>query len=194
MEFAMGTNYYFMTRNKELVYKYFAVKKSWGIVDREWRVVEEPFIGYKIHLNKLSYGWKPLFQVHEAFRTFSQLQKFYATHSNDLQIFDEYGTEFDWKEYKKQILDHSAQKPEPMKWHYGIGLWPGSGRKRLYHDRCKPEEAEFWTPIDHVEYIKTKHAAEKMYCLGDRWGIVDFYMEYWNDPDYPVDWTEEEFS
>ena len=55
----MGTNYYFMSRNKEL-----------------------------IHLNKLSCGWRPLFQKHRAFDSFRKLEAFYREHQADLEIYD----------------------------------------------------------------------------------------------------------
>jgi len=61
----MGTNYYFMSRNKEL-----------------------------IHLNKLSCGWRPLFQKHRAFDSFRELEAFYREHQADLEIYDEYGRQY----------------------------------------------------------------------------------------------------
>ena len=53
----MGTNYYFMSRNKELMQTYFAEKSEWGVLGEEYTIVDEPYLGYRCHLNKLSCGW-----------------------------------------------------------------------------------------------------------------------------------------
>lgn len=60
----MGTNYYFMSRNKELMQTCFADKSEWGVLGEEYTIVDEPYLGYRCHLNKLSCGWRPLFQKH----------------------------------------------------------------------------------------------------------------------------------
>ncbi|MGN0495327.1 MAG: hypothetical protein ACI4GW_03800 [Lachnospiraceae bacterium] len=53
----MGTNYYFMSKNKELMQTCFAGKTECGVLEEEYSIVDEPFLGYRCHLNKLSYGW-----------------------------------------------------------------------------------------------------------------------------------------
>ena len=58
----MGTNYYFISRNKELMQTYFAEKSEWGVLGEEYTIVDEPYLGYRCHLNKLSCGWRPLFR------------------------------------------------------------------------------------------------------------------------------------
>ncbi len=136
----MGTNYYFMTRNKELAHKHFAVETDWGVTDMEYEIVDSKFLGYKIHLNKLSCGWRPLFQRHKAFKTWKELEEFYKAHS----------------------------------------------------ERCKPEEAELWIPLDHVKYFETEKAAKKKFGAYSHYIFDDF--KHWNDPDYPIDWTEGDFS
>ena len=87
----MGTNYYFMSRNKELMQTYFADKSEWGVLGEEYTIVDEPYLGYRCHLNKLSCGWRPLFQKHRAFDSFRELEAFYREHQEDLEIYDEYG-------------------------------------------------------------------------------------------------------
>ena len=69
----MGTNYYLMTRNKQLAHKYFAVENDWGITDEEYKIVDDPYLGYEIHLNKCSCGWRPLFQRHKSFKSWEEL-------------------------------------------------------------------------------------------------------------------------
>ena len=66
----MGTNYYFMSRNKELMQTCFAEKSEWGVLGEEYTIVDEPYLGYRCHLNKLSCGWHPLFQKHKMFDSF----------------------------------------------------------------------------------------------------------------------------
>ena len=80
-----------------------------------------------------------------------------------------------------------------MKWYYGIDpiqALCGSTRKNLYHDRCAPLEADFWIPINHVEYARTEKEARRKFGLGDDW----YEVEYRNDPDYPIDWVEGDFA
>ena len=86
----MGTNYYFMSRNKELMQTCFAEKSEWGVLGEEYTIVDEPYLGYRCHLNKLSCGWRPLFQKHKMFDSFQKLEMFYREHQTDLEIYDEY--------------------------------------------------------------------------------------------------------
>ena len=105
----MGTNYYMITKNKDLVRQYF---------DNEYELTDVPDFHYEIHLNKLSCGWKPLFQNHKAFRTFKELEKFCFEHKDDLSFKDEYGRSYSFEEYKKDMVEHSERTPEPVKWVY----------------------------------------------------------------------------
>lgn len=194
----MGTNYYLMTRNKQLARKYFAVEHDWGITDEEYEIVDDPYLGYEIHLNKCSWGWRPLFQMHKPFKSWKELERFYLDHADGLEIYDEYGEQFSWDQYKKKIFDHAAREPEPMKWYYGIDplskTFTDNPKPRLYHDRCEPEEADFWIPIDHVKYFESEKKAK------ERFGVYDYPvfqdLNYWNDdnPEYMIDWTEGDFS
>ena len=34
----------------------FAVENDYGITDEEYEIVDEPYLGYQVHLNKLSCG------------------------------------------------------------------------------------------------------------------------------------------
>lgn len=185
----MGTNYYLMTKNKELVHSYF---------DTEYEIVDEPDFGYRIHLNKLSYGWKPLFQCHnKAYKTWNELEQFYYDYNSDFDIYDEYGTYYEFKEYKQEILDHAAREPEPVMWVYDfepieLKFHPESALKRLHIRRCNPEEADLWIPFDHVRYKETEEAAREKYKVWDY--IIFNDIKYCNDPDYPIDWVEGEFA
>ena len=72
----MGTNFYLMSRNKKLIREHFAVETEYDIKDIEYAIVDEPYLGYEIHLNKLSCGWHPLFQRHKTIKTFKELEEF----------------------------------------------------------------------------------------------------------------------
>ena len=47
----MGTNFYFMCTDKSLVRENFAINEEWGVHDEEYEIVDEPYLGYSIHLN-----------------------------------------------------------------------------------------------------------------------------------------------
>ena len=72
----MGTNFYLMSRNKKLMREYFAVETEYTIKDIEYEIVDEPYLGYNVHLCKLSAGWRPLFLRHKTISTFKELEEF----------------------------------------------------------------------------------------------------------------------
>lgn len=177
----MGTNYYFMTKEKNLVRKHFP--------SNEYEIVDEPFLGYKIHLNKLSCGWRPLFQKHKPFETFMDLKKFYYANYDYLSIFDEYDQLYPWDEYEQVVTDHADIEPEPVRWVFKPSKLFGES-PYLHTVRCEPEEADLWTPFNHTEYVRTeRESARKFGCQS--W---DSEMDYTADPKYPFDWVSGEFS
>lgn len=188
----MGTNYYFLTKDKKLARTYFAESSKYGndIISSEYEIVDEPMLGYKIHLNKCSCGWKPLFQKHKCFETFTDLKKFYKDHYDILWVYDEYDRLYSWNEYEELVIDHANIKPRPVKWIYDYDeLFLRNGRY-LHTVNCKPEEADIFTPFNHAEYSRTEQeAAQKFGC--------DIYLsnlDYTPDPDYPFDWVSGQFS
>lgn len=187
----MGTNYYFMCRDKELVQENFAIKETWGVYGEEYEIVDEPYLGYKIHLNKLSCGWRPLFQRHKAFKTFNELNKFYFSNKDKLEIYNEYGEKFMWDEYFDRVYRHSLRERVPQKWVYEPDKIFSDERPTLHTVSCSEEEAEIFIPYDHILYAKTEKEARKRFKVWERY---DFSVNYWNDPDYLFDWTEGEFS
>ena len=157
----MGTNYFFMSRNKEL-----------------------------IHLNKLSCGWRPLFQKHSAFDSFRKLEAFYREHQADLEICDEYGRQYSWEEYFETVYAHSRCHPEPVKWVYEVNPKSSDKKPHLRTVGCSEEEAELYSPFNHIEYEKTLQKARRKFGVYERsYGDT----KYWDDPDYLFDWTEGEF-
>lgn len=188
----MGTNYYFLSKNKELIQDSFAINKSWGISGEEYRIVDEPYLGYKIHLNKTSGGWRPLFQSHRVFKTFKELEQFYQEHRADLEIYDEYGDKYSWEEYFQKIYNHSIRKRESFKWVYETDELFSYRGQILHPVPCSEEEAELYQPYDHVVYKETEEEARKRLKVYERSPYIN--EKFWNDPDYLFDWTEGEFS
>lgn len=189
----MGTNYYLITKNSDIAHKYFANNDMYGTWDEEYVLRDIPDFHYEMHLNKLSYGWRPLFQIHKVFRSFTELENFYKEHKSDLTINDEYDNEYTWDEYKEKIFSHINGEPTPMKWYYKEDpVFGKPGQKYLMTEECDPEEAELWIPFSHTEYSETEHKAQIKYGITDQfWNWRDRYKE---DPDYMIDWVEGEFS
>ena len=111
-----------MTTNKELVHRYFP---------GEYEIVEEPYLGYEIHIGKRSYGWKPLFQWHKnAYTSVSEMMQFIREHP-EIQIFDEYGDSFSVDQLKEELVDWAECQEKRVIEYEGVG--------------------KIQAPIDHVE-------------------------------------------
>lgn len=178
----MGTNFYFMSRNKELMQTCFG---------GEYIIVDEPYFGYRCHLNKLSCGWRPLFQKHKAFDTFRKLEAFYREHQADLEIYNEYRMIYSWEDYYELVYEHSRLEPEPMKWVYNAIPAFVDKNPHLRTVMCNKEEVDIYAPFNHVEYEESLKKARLKFDVHDR---IFSDIKYWNDPDYLFDWTEGEFS
>lgn len=187
----MGTNFYLMSKNREFIRDNFAVRTDWGVVDKEYDITDDPYLGYEIHLNKLSYGWRPLFQRHKAFKTFKELDCFFHQNASELEIYDEYGKKFLWQEYFERVYGHSMRKKEYCKWVYEKDLFFKDEKPTLHTVLCTEDEAEICIPFNHILYFQTENAARKKFGVYQRYS---FEMRYWNDPDYQFDWTEGDFS
>lgn len=155
----IGTNFYMMTTNKELVKKHFS---------NEYEIVDEPYLGYEIHIGKRSAGWKPLFEEHKhAYDSVEGLLKFLENNRDDIRIFNEYREEFDINGLKeKLIMWADRQKKRKLKYENG---W-------LTED----ENGEIDSPIDHVEYSKIDPCSY-------------LNIKYWHDKD-GYDFTDRSFS
>ena len=188
----MGTNYYFLTRDKALAQECFARKTDYWVENKEYRLVDDLYLAYEIHICKFSCGWRALFQGHHCYNTLKELERFYLERIDQLEIYDEYQRPITWNELREAAIMRAEFSPVPHKWVYDLNpLRRLSDKKALYTVSCAPEEAELWTPFDHVIYQKTEMDA----C--NRLHLPPTYIwrvKYWNDPDYPVDWTEGEFS
>lgn len=186
----MGTNFYFMSKDKKLMRENFAVETEYGIHDVEYEIVDEPYLGYEVHLNKLSGGWRPLFQSHKNITTFKELEKFYLRNNSSLEIYDEYGRRYTWNQYRDKIYRHSQCRRKPFRWVYAVDPFFNDCEPRLHTVPCEEKDADIYMPFSHNEYMKKEHLARQRFHVYERaWCDA----KYWEDPDYPFDWTEGEF-
>ena len=119
----MGTNFYMMTTDKELVHECFP---------DEYEIVEEPYLGYRIHIGKRSSGWRPLFEAHKkAYSSISEMIQFLVEHPS-INIYDEYGTSYAIAQLKEELIN-----------------WAANQEKRMIH--YDDYTGEIKAPLDHVE-------------------------------------------
>lgn len=128
----MGTNFFFFTKNKEAAQRYFG--ESWFLVD-------DPELGYSIHIAKISCGWLPLFQAHEKCRSVEDLLNAFS--SGEFYIYDDARDRYTWEEFDAEVLHHNG----------GIdGAIPkkttNPGKKGLFSDPNMPDHV----PVSHFEY------------------------------------------
>ena len=138
----------------------------------------------------MSCGWRPLFQRHKNIKTFKELEDFCLKNINVVGIYDEYGKKYTWKQYYDRVYSHSQRKPEPFKWVYEIDTIFNDSRPTLHVVHCTEQEAEIHIPFCHKEYDEQEKQAQRRFHVYERsWRDA----KYWEDPDYPFDWTEGEF-
>lgn len=128
----MGTNYFFFTRNKEVVLKYFG---------RSYELVDIPEFGYEIHVAKTSSGWLPLFQAYHNCRSVEDLLTAYK--SGEFRIYDEYGEDLSWEDFVKTVLSHNGGVADAIpKKDYKSDL------NSPFYDKNMPNHI----PVSHFEY------------------------------------------
>lgn len=99
----MGTNYYFKVNTPVTNIILYSVKKCkflGGLSD----IIEDKL---KIHICKLSYGWKPLFQKTKYYYSFNSMLEFYNDSKKDLTIINEYDKIITLKEFLDIVNSHS---------------------------------------------------------------------------------------
>lgn len=152
----MGTNFYLMSKSKKLIRKYFAVETEYGITDEEYEIVDEPYLGYCVHINKLSAGWRPLFQRHKTIKTFKELEDFCLKNNSVNGIYDEYGKKYTWKQYFDRVYNYSQCSEGPYKWVYEIDMFFKDRDPTLHIVSCSEQEAEIYMPFNHRVYAETE--------------------------------------
>lgn len=90
----MGTNFYMMTKNKQLAEQY----APYG-----HELTDSPDWGYEIHLAKTSCGWLPLFQAYRhGIRSVAEIKEAYDI--GEFAIYDEYNDVYTWEEFEDGVL------------------------------------------------------------------------------------------
>lgn len=137
----MGTNFYLFSKNKEVVQKY---------APYSYELTDEPDFGYEIHIAKTSCGWLPSFQAHkDGIVSVRQYKEAYDT--GKFKIFDEYGTEYNWAEFKKRVLQFNG------------GIKGVAPREKINNDKNSPfydKDIPEYKPISHFEYAHGQYANE----------------------------------
>lgn len=127
----MGTNFYMMTKSKEVCDKYFGY---------DYELTDTPDWGYQIHISKTSAGWLPLFQSHNCFKSIKQLKELYDT--GDFILFDEYDTIYTWPEFEERVIKFNGgtvknRALEPI----------NQDKSSLFYDPNLPDHR----PVSHFE-------------------------------------------
>lgn len=127
----MGTNFYMITKNKKLAQQY---------APYSYKLTDEPYFGYEIHVAKTSCGWLPVWQGHkDGINSVAEYKAAYDT--GEFKIYDEYGTEYNWDAFDDRVLKFNGgilgvQKPEKNE---------QNNRSRWY-DKNMPN----YYPISHI--------------------------------------------
>ena len=109
---------------------------------------------------------------------------------NIVEIYDEYGEKYTWKQYYDKVYNHSQCKPKPFKWVYEIDFLFKDNKPTLHVVPCTESEAEIYMPFCHKEYREKERRARECFHAYERpW----YGIKYWEDPDFPFDWMEGEF-
>ena len=144
----MGTNFYLMTKSKELKEKYFGYNCE---------LTDTPFWGYQIHIAKTSAGWLPLFQKHNCIQSVKDIEKLYF---KGFLICDEYGTSYGWEEFTKRVLQHNGGIKDVIKRELKEDPWDGT---KIYY------------PISHFD---SAYAMERGRYFVDEEGYEFTDMEF----------------
>lgn len=150
----MGTNFYMITKNKEMVLKY---------APYSYELTDEPYFGYEIHIAKTSCGWLPLFQGHaDGINSVAGYKEAYDT--GWFRIFDEYNTEYNWGAFEDRVLKFNGgirgvQKLEKIE----------QDKNLMFHDKSLPD----YKPISHIR--GNSQSYKYMY--------LKTYNDYFTDPD-----------
>lgn len=149
----MGTNYYMMTKDKTIVEEYFP---------DEYKIVDNPYLGYEIHIGKQSWGWCPLFERHDkAYNSVEAMLKFLEFHKVDIEIYDEYGEKFSIAELKEELIDWAKHQPVRYMKYVSEGVPNKILGGRDYLIESTEDDYDIKSPFDHVEYHELDPYNEK---------------------------------
>lgn len=159
----MGTNYYIHSKDKQFMTDHFS---------GEYEIVDIPDFGYEVHICKMSFGWRTLFQAHNmAYTSVKHMVEFFRENKNKFTVWDEYGGQQDLEEFIELCLTRDSIRERTDKHKF---IW----KKSAMSDLTKDDDATsdyIETPFDHIEYMdfEKKH--------GGGYGSFDHRDWYWND-------------
>ena len=104
----MGTNVYFLSKNKDAILKYFG---------NSYELTDSPYFAYQVHVLKRSAGWLPLWQAHDNCKSVADYKKAYD--SGFFEIYDEYSEKDTWGSVYEQFAMFNGgirgvQKPKKI--------------------------------------------------------------------------------
>ena len=134
----MSTNYYFLTKNKDIV-------TSNGL---SYEITDTPDWGYWVHIGKRSHGWKPIFQAHDGIHSLEDLLAILS--SPDVTIYNEYMETLTFEELKEALIDWNKDNPEAI-----------SHIEYQKAERLKNPNSFYW----HCEYVVDNEGYE--FLVGD---------------------------
>ena len=135
----MGTNFYFLTKDKKL---------AESLAPGGYELTDVPFFGYEIHLAKTSCGWLPLFQGYKGgMESVSDMKDAY--NKGGLQIFDEYQKEYSWEDFVQRVLNHNGGVNGKVE-----KVFYEQNKSFPYNDPDMPD----YLPVSHFDYGKGKYA------------------------------------
>lgn len=178
----MGTNYYAITKKKDLVEEHFPY---------DYTLTDEPYFGYEIHIGKRSMGWKPLFQEHSgAYGSVKEMLRFFEDHSDDFELYDEYLETMTLDRLKEELVDWGDWQRENR---YARCRFEFNQKDRPYSELVEVKDDEPYdveVPFDHITYDRAYVDARHRAGL-DSWRT--YYDQYFRDPD-GYDFTKGDFS
>ena len=143
----MGTNFYLMAKDKNIAKTYF---------DGEYEIVDDPYLGYQIHIGKRSSGWKPLFQRHDkAYKSVVELKRFILEFADKgLEIYDEYGKKFTLDELDEKLIQWADNQEVKYYKYVPEGVYNKIFGGRDYLVLSDENDYDIKTPFDHIQYAK----------------------------------------
>lgn len=133
-----------MTQDKAFAKKYFP---------NEYEIVDEPYLGYEIHIGKRSAGWKSLFARHDkAYNSVRGMKEFIKEYSSYIRFFDEYGREYSLEGLEEELINWGESQPIGYLKYYPKGVTNPISHIRKEFLYVDAENADIKTPMDHLEY------------------------------------------
>jgi len=105
----MGTNFYFKLKNwqqleNDVEAEINKLREKYNVTVSDYWVNDA-----SIHIAKTSCGWKPLFQQTEHYKNMSGIKEFYDKNKLEYSIFDEYGCEYNWREFIERVIEFNPE-------------------------------------------------------------------------------------